>query len=306
MEHWLLRLLEGGVSRLSDSTAARVGGMLGTVIRPAGIRRATVEANLRLAFPDRDESWREEVVRATYRHLGREAVAMLRLSHHTREEIVRLTDIPATDWDAFEAARAEGRGVLLVTGHYGNWEAAAAAVAARGIPVAAVVKALRNPLVDEQLKAARERLGIETIDMRDAPRRMPRVLARGGVIGIVADQDARSSGVWVPFFGVPASTYRGPALFALRFQAPVIAAVARRLPDGRYRIQGERMETPRSGDLERDVTDLTRALAAHLESEIRKEPGQYFWFHKRWKTRPQTEPGTTADGTNTRIPHPSD
>lgn len=299
LEHALLRVLEGGIGGLSDEVAARVGGFLGAAIRPLGVRRRTVEDNLRLAFPDRDERWRAGVVRAAYRHLGREAVAMLRLSHHTREEIVRLTEIPPGDWESFEAARAEGRGVLLVTGHYGNWEAAAAAVAARGIPVYAVVKAMRNPLVDEQLKAARERLGISTIDMRDAPRRIPRVLAEGGVIGIVADQDARAAGVWVPFFGVPASTYRGPALFALRFQAPIVASVARSLPDGRYRIQGQRLETPRSGDLERDVTDLTRSLAAHLESEIRKDPGQYFWFHKRWKTRPPGEPEVARDGTTT-------
>jgi KDO2-lipid IV(A) lauroyltransferase len=297
MEHWLLRLLEGGVARLSDSTAARVGGLLGAAIRPAGIRRRTVEDNLRLAFPDQDEEWRAAVLRDAYRHLGREAVAMLRLSHHTREEILRLTDVPDADWAAFEAARAEGRGVLLVTGHYGNLEAAAAAVAARGVPVEAVVKGLRNPLVDEQLRVARERLGIRTIDMKDAPRRIPRVLADGGVIGIVADQDARSSGVWVPFFGVPASTYRGPALFASRFGAAVFASVARRLPDGRYRIQGERVETPKSGDLERDVTELTASLAAHLEKEIRKEPGQYFWFHKRWKTRPSGEPEGLPSGT---------
>jgi KDO2-lipid IV(A) lauroyltransferase len=306
MEHALLRLLEGGVARLSDEKAARFGELLGAAIRPLGIRRSTVEDNLRLAFPDQDDRWRDEVLRAAYRHLGREAVAMLRLSHHTREEIVRLTDIPPHDWEQFEAARAEGRGVLLVTGHYGNWEAAAAAVAARGIPVEAVVKGMRNPLVDEQLKAARERLGIRTIDMRDAPRRMPRVLAGGGVIGIVADQDARAAGVWVPFFDVPASTFRGPALFALRFRAPIVAAVARRLPDGRYRIQGERLAIPDSGDLERDVVDLTHALAAHLESEIRKEPGQYFWFHKRWKTRPPAEPAVPPDGTTPRDLHSSD
>jgi KDO2-lipid IV(A) lauroyltransferase len=302
LEHALLRVLEGGIGGLSDEVAARVGGFLGAAIRSLGVRRRIVEDNLRLAFPDRDERWRAGVVRAAYRHLGREAVAMLRLSHHTREEIVRLTEIPPTDWESFEAARAEGRGVLLVTGHYGNWEAAAAAVAARGIPVYAVVKAMRNPLVDEQLKAARERLGISTIDMRDAPRRIPRVLAEGGVIGIVADQDARAAGVWVPFFGVPASTYRGPALFALRFQAPIVASVARSLPDGRYRIQGQRLETPRSGDLERDVTDLTRSLAAHLESEIRKDPGQYFWVHKRWKTRPPAEPEEAQNGTTGSSP----
>src|SRR5690606_34011312 len=108
----------------------------------------------------------------------------------------------------------------------------------------------------------------------------------GKAIGIVADQDAGRSGIWVPFFGVPASAHRGPAVFALRFGAPILAAVARRRPDGTYFLRGDRIDTTPTGSFEDDVRRLTAALAAHLEREIRVEPSQYFWFHKRWKTRP--------------------
>lgn len=212
---------------------------------------------------------------------------MVRLSRMSREEIVALTDVPS--WPQVQKALAEGNGALLVTGHYGNWEVAAAAVAARGVPISAVVKPQRNRLVDAMVQEARARLGIGTIEMARAPRQVPRVLAEGGVIGIVADQDARQKGIWVPFFGIPASTFRGPAQFALRFNAAVFASIARRLPDGRYRVEGTRIPLVRTGDAAEDERRLTATLAAHLEQEIRKDPTQYFWFHKRWKTVPPSE-----------------
>ena len=297
VEYGLTRVLESGVSKLSDRRAARLGEAIGAVVRsPLGIRRGTVASNLRRAFPEADAEWIEQTTRATYRHLGREVVEMIRLSRLSREQIIERTVLPT--WDEFQAARAEGRGVLLVTGHYGNWEVAAAAVAARGVPIEAVVKGQRNGLVYARVEEARRRLGIATIDMRQAPKRIPRALAQGHAIGIVSDQDAREAGVWVPFFGRPASTYRGPAVFALRFGAPVFAAVARRLADGRYVVDGRRIPVESTGDLDADVTRLTAALAAHLEGEIRKDPAQYFWFHKRWKTTPPPELSGGGPGTN--------
>ena len=288
VEYLLARTLEGAIAHLPSGAADPVGSAIGTLVRrPFGIRRRTVVENLRRAFPDADERWIDATAKATYGHLGREVVAMVRLSRLSREEVIALTDVPS--WPAVQAALAEGKGALLVTGHYGNWEVAAAAVAARGVPISAVVKPQRNRLVNAMVQEARARLGIGTITMRKAAREVPRLLARGGVIGIVADQDARSRGVWVPFFGIPASTFRGPAQFALRFDAPVFAAVARRLPDGRYRVAGDRLPLERTGDADADELRLTAALAAHLEEEIRKDPGQYFWFHKRWKTAPPPE-----------------
>jgi KDO2-lipid IV(A) lauroyltransferase len=301
VEYALARGLEAGVSVLPSKAAARLGEVVGTIVRsPLGIRRSTVDSNLRRAFPDASPEWIQRVRRESYRHLGREAVEMMRLSHLSREEVIERTDAPR--WAEFESARAEGRGVLLVTGHYGNWEVAAAAVAARGVPIEAVVKRQRNRLVDARIEAARKRLGIGTIDMRSAPKRIPRALAQGHAVGIVADQDARGAGVWVPFFGVPASTFRGPALFALKFRAPVYAAIARRLPGGRYSVEGRRIDPVNTGDLEHDVRVLTTAFAAHLEGEIREDPGQYFWFHKRWKTAPPAELPSGVLGTTTTLP----
>jgi KDO2-lipid IV(A) lauroyltransferase len=301
-EYAVTRTLEGAIAHLPDRAAHAVGSALGALARgPVGIRRETVEANLRRAFPGADPAWIAETVRQTYRHLGRETIQMIRLSRMTRAEIVAMTEVSPAQWEEFSDALSAGKGALLVTGHYGNWEVAAACVAARGVPIDAIVKRQRNPLVDAQVEAARRRMGIELMDMGEASKRMLRSLSRGHAIGIVGDQDARGAGVFVPFFGIPSSTYRGPAMFALRFGAPLFAAVARRLPDGRYRLVSERIRAESTGDLEADVVRVTAALSAFLEREIREDPGQYFWFHKRWKTAPPVEPGASGDGSNRRV-----
>ncbi|HEU0302888.1 MAG TPA: lysophospholipid acyltransferase family protein [Longimicrobium sp.] len=296
VEYALARTLERAVSALPEGMADAFGGRLGATVYRLGIRRKTVEENLRLAFPQATEAWRASVARASYEHLGREAAAMLRLAKLDPQAVVDRT--VTKGWDEMEGALAEGNGCLLVTGHYGNWEIAAATVASRGVPISAIVRRQGNLLVDRRLDETRRRLGVETISQREAPGKVPRLLRKNGVIGIVGDQDARRAGVFVPFFGVPASTHRGPALFAIRFNAPVFACVARRLPgpEVRYEVAGTRVPVPRTGDLEADVQALTAELAARLEASIREAPEQYFWFHRRWKSTPQGEPGATEPG----------
>jgi Kdo2-lipid IVA lauroyltransferase/acyltransferase len=301
LEFGLVRALEATVASLPEAAADRLGARLGRAAYALGVRRATVEQNLRLAFPGETEAWRRRIAVGAYRHLGREAAAILRLSRLEPAAVVERT--LARGWEPLQEALAEGRGVLLVTGHYGNWEIAAATVAARGVPVAAIVRPQGNPHFDRHLDAARRRLGIETVSQRDAPSRIPRILRRNGVVGIVGDQDARRAGIFVPFFGRPASTHRGPALFALRFDAAVFACVARRLPGAtiRYEVSGSRVPVGRTGDAEHDVAALTAELAARLESEIRMDPEQYFWFHRRWKTPPPAEPPPSQQGTAPRV-----
>ena len=296
MEYALARALETAVAALPERTADAFGRRLGAAAYRTGIRRRTVEENLRLAFPEAPEEWRRSVARGAYEHLGREAAAMLRLSRLDPRAVVERT--VTRGWEEMEAALAEGNGCILATGHYGNWEIAAATVASRGVPIAAIVRRQGNPLVNRRLDETRRRLGVETISQREALLKVPRALRGNGVVGIVGDQDARKAGVFVPFFGVPASTHRGPALFALRFGAPVFACVARRLPGPavRYEVSGTRVSVPRTGDQEADVRALTAELAARLEASIREAPEQYFWFHRRWKSRPRAEPEAAEAG----------
>lgn len=296
MEFALARGLESAVSALPERAADRLGRAAGRTIHRLGIRRKTVEENLRLAFPERDEAWIAATTRAAYEHLGRETAAILRLSKLDPQAVVDRTE--AEGWDDLQEALSEGKGVILVTGHYGNWEVAASAVAARGVPIGAIVRRQGNRLVDERLNGLRRRLGVETIYQSEAPSRVPRLLRRNGVVGIVGDQDARRAGVFVPFFGRPASTHRGPAVFSLKLGAPVFSCIARRMPgdDVRYHVFGERVPVARTGDLEADTRSLLTEMAARLEAQIRIAPEQYFWFHRRWKSRAPAELASPQGG----------
>lgn len=285
------------MSRLPERAALGAGALLGALVRsPLGIREEVVRSNLRRAFPAADEQWIDRVAGETFRHLGRETIATLRLSTLPAAAVVERTRMRG--WEAFTRALQQGRGAILVTGHFGNWEVAAASVTARGIPMEAVMKRLRNPLLDARLEQTRRRLGIGTIEMRQAPRRVPRALAAGRVVGMVADQDARRAGVWIPFFGHPASTHRGPALFALRFQAPLFACAVRRLAGGHYEASLEPVAVERTDNLEADVRALTAAWTERLESAVRADPEQYFWLHKRWKTASPAELAAGVTGSN--------
>jgi len=282
----LSRLLRVLPERWALSAGAALGQVAGSVAR---LRRRDADANLRVAFPDRSPAWRDRVARASYRHLGREAVAVFRLADADPEEVVGRTEIEGLE--EVRATLARGVGAVLVTGHLGNWEIGGAALAARGIPVDAVSKAMANRRFDADLVATRERLGLTVVDMAEAPRAMLRTLRRGRVAALVADQNARGGSVFVPFFDKPAFTARGPALFALRADVPLFLGVCVRV--GRrptYRVSLRRIDVDRTGDLDEDVLRLTAAHVQALEEAVRTAPEQYFWQHKRWKTRPPEEP----------------
>lgn len=283
---YALILLARGVdrllgARLSGGLAAALGRL---VYRPLGIRRGVVEEQLRRAFPDRDEAWLRNVARASYEHLGREGMMLLRLSRLGPDDVIAATDVDGLD--ALRAAVEDGRGAVLVTGHFGNWEVGGASVAARGVPLDAVAQRQANPHFDRLINRAREGLGITVIRRGGAMNGALRSLRRGRTVALVADQDARSRGVFVPYFGRPASTHRGPAVLALRTGAPVFMGTAVRRADGRYAVTIREIPVPSADDPEEQADRLTAVLAAALEAAVREEPGQYLWQHRRWKTSP--------------------
>ncbi|UCC23852.1 MAG: lysophospholipid acyltransferase family protein [Gemmatimonadales bacterium] len=286
MEHLGFRLLRGLLLSVPEGLALGFGGFLGWVMGSVlRIRRSVVEENIARAFPRRDRAWRRRIAAASYRHLGREAVATFRLAGSSSERVRSVTRVEGLE--ALEAALAEGRGVVMVAGHLGNWEMGGAALAARGLPVDAVVQVQRNPRFDEDLRRARERLGIRIMSKQSAPRAVLQSLREGHLAALVADQNVVRGGVFVDFFGTPAATARGPAVFALRTGAPLWAGVALKIDGGRgYRVMVRPVSIPLTGDQEEDVRRLTRAHLSILESWIEEAPEQYFWLHKRWKSRP--------------------
>jgi KDO2-lipid IV(A) lauroyltransferase len=277
---WKLRYLPEGMAL---GFGAALGWFVGRIL---GVRHDVAESNLQSAFPGESAEWRDRVVAASYSHLGREAVAMLRMGWMTPQEIVTRTTVEG--FEAFQEALSEGRGVILATGHLGSWEAGGAYLAARGVPLDGVTKAMSNERFGRALTATRERLGYGNIDVSDAPRAVPRSLKQGRVVALLGDQNVRRGGVFVPFFGRPAATARGVATFALRTGAPIFLGVAVHEAGRPHRYRGilQRIPVEPTGDAEVDIWRITAAHTAALERLVRRFPEQYFWQHKRWDTRP--------------------
>ena len=203
---------------------------------------------------------------------------------------------------------AAGKGLVVVSGHLGNWELGGAMLAAHGVPLDGVAFPQRNRLFDDELRLNRERLGMRIVERARAARTVLESLGRGRAVALVADQNAGSRGVFVDFLGSLASTARGPALFSLRTGAPLFVGVclAERGRPHRYVVHLERVAISRTGDVADDVLRLTHAHTRVLEGFVRDAPEQYFWQHKRWKTRPpprQTAPQSSRRaGESTRNP----
>ena len=298
MEYAVFRVCLGVLRLLPERWALTLGGALGwfagAVVR---VRRDVTDANIARSFPDRDQRWRDRIALASYRNLGREGVASFLFASESPERVIQRTPNPTGAEPLHEAVK-NGLGAILLTGHLGNWELAGAAVAARGVPLAAVAVRQANRLFDDDLMRNRARLGISIIRRGDAPLDVIRTLRAGRVAGLVADQNARRGGLFVDFLGTPASTARGPALLALRANVPLFlgSCVALDGEPGRYRCEIEEITCERTGNLHEDVRRLTAAHVAALAERVRRDPGQYFWQHRRWWTVSQEAAGESLRG----------
>ena len=297
-----LALLSRLPPRLGDALAGLLGGF---VYRVAGWRRGVVESQLAAAYPDASREWVRRVARACYAHFVREMVAVVAFSRRGPEALLR-----CVEYRGLEELRAaaEAGGALIVSGHYGNWELAASSVAARGIPMYGVYQPQSNAPVDAWVARLRESLGIRLVRRGESAAAARRILRSGGVLGLAADQDARARGVFVPFFGRPASTHRGPAALALALGAPLFIGIMRRVgPGRRYRLEIELVrpasepaagERDEGGEGRDSVREWTARWVAALERAVRVSPEQYLWHHRRWKSRPPGTRGLAAGTTS--------
>ncbi len=281
----LLRALAGALALLPRRLALGVGASLGALAHGLGVRRAVARENLSRAFPGREPRWRARVLAEHYRELGRVAAdyaRMPQLVHAPRERVFAA-------WRGEEhlhAARARGRGVLLLTGHLGHFELMGAMVG-RMMPVAFLVKPLSNPGAEAWLARQRSAAGVDLLPIGAGVRGALRRLRAGGAVAMLGDQDARRDGVFVPFLGTPASTPAGPAWLALASGAPIVFGSCLRAREGRYEGRFLPPLVPEgSADDPRAVEALTRRHVALLEAAVRERPESWFWLHRRWKTAP--------------------
>ncbi|MGH7311813.1 MAG: lysophospholipid acyltransferase family protein [Candidatus Rokuibacteriota bacterium] len=286
-----MTLLAVALGRAPWGVASWLGRRLGDLAYLAwlGRRRIALE-NLAQAFPELTAADRRALCRRSWQHLGLVFVELCALLSRPLDDL--LSRITVEGREHLDRAMAAHGRVLALSGHLGNWELLNVAHRVTPYPLAVVVRPLDSRWLNPLAERVRLRTGVELIDKRGALRPVLAALSRGGMVGILLDQNtARSEGVFVPFFGCPASTSRSVALLALRTGAPVVPIFARREGGGRHRIiVRPPLDAPKTGDREAAVAELTGRCTEVIEAAIREAPEQWLWMHNRWRTRPAASP----------------
>ncbi len=264
--------LRRGLARLLANTAFLLG-----------IRRRVAFDNLRAAFPEWPERDRRLTARLCYEHLARTALDSVCADLIPDAELERTVIVE--DWGELGRALASG-GVLIASAHLGSWELLAEVMARRKVKLSAVVRPLEGAF-NAHVVAARQKAGVELILQRGALKNMIKAVRAGRCVVQLIDQSLPAdAGVFVPFFGRPASTTPALSMAALRTKAPVFVVVSVRDGDQhRFFFEGP-VPLPETGDRRADVTAHTAQLSAILERYIRRYPNQWLWLHRRWKVQP--------------------
>lgn len=294
LEYLVFEMASMIVQSMPLKVVQKVGSALGvfvfTVLR---FRRSVTLDNLNKAFPEYGSEQIEAIAREAFRNVGISLLELLwfpRMSAAKVNQIVKVENI-----ELLKAAKAAGKGALILTAHFGNWELVPMAVlTSTTFPLTLVVKTQSNKLIDKKITERRTILGSKIVPMEFAVREVLRTLQQGDFVVIAADQSAAKESIAVNFFGRLVPTFAGPAVFSLKTGAPILMGLVTRQEDGTYSLRF--VEIPRD-DLkeynEDAVAELTQRHVAMAESMIRDHPGQWLWMHRRWKH---------ADDLKTRTP----
>jgi len=257
--------------------------------------RLVADENLHRAFAGLDPASRDRLVRKVYLHFCRLLVEMVMIPRKFHpNNWRRYVELP--QGRQLVESLLSGRPLLLVTGHFGNWEMGGYALGLLGFQTYAIARPIDNPYLDRFLRRFRERTGQTLITKRGAFDQVQSILGQGGVIATLADQDAGQRGVFVDFFGRPASTHKGIALLALEQQAQLLVLGTMRIaePD-RYAVVVTDVIDARDYASRTDgVRALTQRYTSALERIVRQAPDQYFWLHRRWKHQPEARGSRAA------------
>lgn len=262
-------------------------------------RRMAID-NLRAAFPVRTEAECRAISREMFSHFGRLLAALLKFSTMRPDEMLACVEFDGED--RVVHAHAQGRGVLLFTGHFGFWEINALVHALALKPMAVLARPLDNPLLHDLLESVRTKTGNTVIYRRGAIRRVLRALEANQAVAFLIDQHMQpADAVYVDFFDRPAATTSALAALALRTGAPVVPVFALPMPGGRFRMVYEHAVDPPRADEEHAIREFTQRCTDVLEMYVRRYPELWLWMHRRWRDVPGGEnvkgmfPAATTD-----------
>jgi KDO2-lipid IV(A) lauroyltransferase len=274
----------GFISRfLNIKSRSKFGQIIGRILMISKRRKKITYDNIKAAFPEFTENRIQEVLIGSYHNLGITMVELLAFPYLKIDGFRQY--MKYENEHLFEQIRSRGKGMILLSGHYGNWEMLACTAGAYSkIPVTIVVKPQRNKLIDHYLNKYRIMYGNSVVSMSKAAKSMVKAIKNNEAIALLVAQSADvSKDIFIDFFGREAVTYEAPAALALRFDVPIIMGFAVRNSDCTYNV--ELLEL-KHDDLKNDsvgIAELTKRHVGILENMIRKHPQLWAWQHNRWK-----------------------
>ncbi|HWP82565.1 MAG TPA: lysophospholipid acyltransferase family protein [Bacteroidota bacterium] len=284
LEYLLFAFIAAFVRILPLQTARSIGAWVGEAVYSlTGFRKSITNENLQKAFPEKSAEEIQSLALRSFRSIGTTFFELFWTENLTAEELQK--EVKFQNPELVKTVQQKGKGVVLMTGHYGNWEWFAHSVnVSTGMPLHVIAKAQHNPYVDEWINRTRRHFGNVVIPMSASVRETLRVLSEGGVVGIVGDQSAAKESVWVEFFGRRVPTHQGPAVFSLKTGAPMLVGFTQRQPDGTYVAEFRNVPmNDLTAYTPENVEELTRRHVKMMEEIIRSQPEQWMWMHRRWK-----------------------
>lgn len=243
-----------------------------------GVRKQVALRQMKKVYPDLSESRRRALLRKLYQNMADMAGEI-----YVMKERRLIANSSFEGIEHAQAALAMGRGAILATAHFGNWEAARV-FPKFNIPVSVIVKRQRNILFDRFNNAIRGIHGVGVIDMRRGLRDIIAALKQNQMVAILADQNAGKQGIRLDFLGYPASHWKGVAKLSLRYKIPIVPGFALMTPGSKVRFCLEPVIFhPELEDIEENYPILLGEINAVIERYIHSYPDQWFWVHKRWK-----------------------
>ncbi len=286
-----MRSLLGAIGALPFETSMRFGKSVGRFFAKRFPRlQRTARRNLEIALPELSDDEKDRIVRGTFESLGRHLGFVSHFKRFEYEDVRNLVEIVGRE--NFEEVYPRGKGVLFFTGHFGSWEVFNLLPPAFGYGMNILVRRIDNPLVEGFVDKMRTRFGSLTLDKTKSARTMFRVLKKGELLGILADLNVQEKeGVFVDFFGVPASTTTSIAKLALATGTAILPAFAVWEEEKqKYVVYLEPEVKYDAADTSAEnVRNLTQQITSIVEKFVRKYPDQWLWIHKRWNTRPKGE-----------------
>lgn len=283
IEYYALKVTMAFLYLFSMETAKKFGFFLAEIVfRFVPIRKKHIISSLTKAFPNKTKEEINKIAKDVYKQFVCTVVEIIfvgKMSDKQLKNFVNFENIYLV-----ENAIKAGKGAIMLSAHFGNWEMLAISFGKR-YPLSVIVAKQENPYFDEMINGIRSNRGYKTIYKEVAPIGVMKALKRNEFVAILSDQHAGDQGVYTPFFFGDVSTPKGPAVFALRAKSPIIAGFCVRQSDGRYVATFEEIPVVDTGNEEENIRAIMTKYNEILQKYVEKYPSYWFWFHRRWRQK---------------------